>query len=120
VALAPPAIRALDSLPELDDREDLLDALQTELLNGPNAHSEVRFDREGSALSDPGEDKDEIVYTATPLTYRGYTVVHRELTAEELGRLGREQGRPIALRGFYVIDILSAESAFIRRPARKA
>jgi hypothetical protein len=119
VVLAPAAIRTLLDLPEAGGRKELADALRTELLNGPNASSEFKFDSDMSAYSDPAEGNSEMIYTATPLSFGGYTVVHRKMTAEELARLEREQGRSTARRGFYIIDIFSAESAFSRSAARR-
>jgi hypothetical protein len=107
-------MRALLALPQTG-RKELADALRTELLNGPNATAEIKFDAYGSAYSDSDEGKGEAFYTATPISFRGSTVVHRQMTTEELRRLRQEQGRSTARRGIYVIDILSAESAF-RRP----
>jgi len=115
VVLAPAAIRTVLSLPGEGDRKELAAVLRTELLGGPNAGSEVKFDSDVLARSDPGKSEGNAVYTATPLSFSGYTAVHRRMTAEELSRLKREQGRSTARRGIYVIDILSAESAFIRR-----
>ena len=39
------------------------------------------------------------------------------MTEDELSRAGQEAGHPLAERGFYVFEILAAESAFTRRPA---
>jgi hypothetical protein len=57
-----------------------------------------------------------VVYTATPLSFQAYTVVHRALTKDELDRLAEEQDRSTHDCGRYVIDILPAELAFTRRP----
>jgi hypothetical protein len=108
VVLGPAAIRALLSLPDPGDRKELATAVRTELIDGPNAHNELRFDDTLRAYS----DLSRAPYTATPLSFAGYTAVHRRLTREELERLRREQGRPTAGQGVYVIDILRAESAF--------
>jgi hypothetical protein len=110
VVLGPPAIRAVVSLPDPADRKELGAALRTELMDGPNAHNELRFDKTLRVYS----DRARAPYTATPLSFAGYTAVHRRLTGEELRRLGREQDRLTAGQGVYVIDILPAESAFIR------
>lgn len=118
VVLAPAAIRTLLSLPEPGDRKELAAALRTELLDGPNASSEFRFDSHVSAYSDHRAGQGKLVYTATPLSFGGYTVVHRQMTTEELKRLREEQGRSTARSGVYVIDILSAESAFTGSAAR--
>lgn len=112
VALGPAAIRALETLPGLSDQKELVGALRTELMNGPNAHNEYRFDSAG-AYDDPGGTV-RVVYTATPLSFAGYIAVHRRMTREELRRLRRERRRRTAVRGFYVIDILAVESAFGR------
>ena len=113
VALAPAAIRLFQRLKNLDQRQ-LAEALQTELANGPNNGNEIRFDSYVRGSVDPGAGQDDVFYTATPLSYAGYTAVHRPMTEDEIQRLRREQGRTMALQGFYVIDILPAESAFSR------
>ena len=116
VALGPAAIRIIDGLSDPADRDDLEYALQTELVAGPNADKESRFDREGQPLSEHSLDSGGAVYTATPLSVQAYTVVHRALTGDELGRLAEEQYRSTHGCGRYVIDILAAELAFTRRP----
>jgi hypothetical protein len=95
-------------LPDPADRKELAAALRTELIDGPNAHNELRFDDALRAYT----DRSRAPYTATPLSFAGYTAVHRRLTRKELKRLRREQGRPTTDQGVYVIDILRAESAF--------
>jgi hypothetical protein len=102
VVLAPAARRALENLDEAD-AIGLASALQQELANGPNASKEYSF---------PASDK---TYTATPLSFAGYTAIHRPMIREELARLGREQRRRTAESGFYVLDILRAESGYLRR-----
>jgi hypothetical protein len=102
VVLGPEAVRAVRDLP-YPDRRKLSRALRSELVDGPNAVSEYRFDY-GKAQ-----------YTATPLSFKAYAVVHRPLTRDELARLSREQGRPARGCGFYVIEIRSGVSAFTRR-----
>src|SRR6266852_5439264 len=114
VVLGPAAIRTVLSLPDPGERKELADALRTELINGPNAHNELRFDDAVRTYPDRGAGPDNVVYTATPLSFAGYTAVHRRLNKEELKRLRREQGRSTARQGLYVIDILRAESAFTR------
>ena len=113
VALAPAAIRLLRRLQNPDQRQ-LAEALQTELANGPNNGNEIRFDSYVHGGVYPGASQDDVFYTATPLSYAGYTAVHRPMTEDEIERLRREQGRAMARQGFYVIDILPAESAFSR------
>jgi hypothetical protein len=112
VTLGPAAIRVVLGL---RDRKELADALRTELVNGPNADKELSFDSDGNAQTDP-DMPSGLAYTATPLSFDGYTALHRPMTPAELARLRREQGRPVADRGFYVLDILSAESGFTRGP----
>ena len=112
VTLGPAAIRVVLGL---KDRKELADALRTELVNGPNADKEVRFDSDFNAQTNP-RVLSGVVYTATPLSFDAYTALHRPMTPAELARLSREQGRPVADRGFYVLDILSAESGFASRP----
>jgi hypothetical protein len=120
VTLGPAAVRFVLAVSP-KDRADLADALRQELASGgPNSEKEFRFDSYGSAVTsaDPGAP-DSAVYTATPISFRGCTVIHRQMAVEELMRLSREQGRSTARRGIYVIDILSAESAFHRSVARR-
>jgi hypothetical protein len=116
VTLGPAAIRTVQCMSK-EDRGDLAEALRTELLNGPNASREFRFDSDVPAYT-PGANG--TVYTATPLSFGAYTAVHRPLTGDEINRLRREQGRSAVGQGFYVIDILSVESAFGRPGARPA
>lgn len=116
VALGPAAIRTIDGLFDPADGDDLEYALQTELVDGPNADKETNFDREGQPFSEDSVGPDDVVYTATPLSFRAYTAVHRALTKDELDRLAEEQGRSTYDCGRYVTDILAAELAFARRP----
>jgi hypothetical protein len=108
VVLAPAAQRVIIDLP---DAKRLADALQTELANSPNASREVRFD---SSLTNPGNG--DGAYTATPLSADGYTAIHRPLIRAEIERLETQLGRPTEGWGYYVIDLLPAESAFRRWP----
>ncbi len=114
VVLAPAAVRTIRGLPSADARE-LAAALAKELENGPNAVREVRFDSRIWKASRRGGSGD-VIYTATPLSYHGHTVIHRPMTSAELERLGEQQARLTARRGFYVIDILPAETAFRHWP----
>ncbi len=116
VTLGPAAIRVWDGLSDSADLDDLEYALQTELVDGPNAGKESKFGRDGQPFSEHSMDSGAVAYTATPLSFRAYTVIHRALTRDELRRLAEEQGRPTHGRGRYVIDILAAELAFTRRP----
>jgi hypothetical protein len=116
VALGPAANRIIDGLFDPADRDDLEYALRTELVAGPNADKESRFDREGQPLLEHSLDSGDSVYTATPLSVHAYTVVHRALTKDELDRLAGEQNRATHDCGRYVVDILAAELAFTRRP----
>jgi hypothetical protein len=116
VTLGPAAIRTKDGLSDPADWDYLEYALQTELVDGPNADKESNFDREGQPLSEHSADSGDLVYTATPLSFQAYTAVHRALTKDELDRLADEQGRLTHDCGRYVIDILAAELAFTRRP----
>ena len=115
VTLGPAAIRLFQRLRDLDQRK-LADVLQTELANGPNTSKEIRFDSDVRGGVDPGASQGDVFYTATPLSFAGYTAVHRPMTEDEIERLCREQGHSMAARGFYVIDVLPAESAFNRGP----
>jgi len=91
-----------------EDRTGLADALRVQLVNRPAASREIFFDSTGRRVpsADPGESR--TVYTATPLSFEGYTAVHRAMTEEELKRLKREQSRPVTDYGFFVIDLLHA------------
>lgn len=107
VVLAPTAHRVLRGMNQ-PDSEGLTRALRMELANGPNASGEIRFGFSIWADPDPGDRVE--VYTATPLTFGKYTVVHRQMTEAEMRRLALQSGRAAASRGFYVIDILPAEA----------
>ena len=54
VVLGPTAIRVVLGLPDPADRKELADALRTQLLNGPNAHNELKFDEAVRIYSDRG------------------------------------------------------------------
>jgi hypothetical protein len=108
--LGPAADRFMLGLPILA-RHELLDALEIELDGGPNVSIEVRIK---DARDHPGTSADVTSYMATPLSVRAYTAIHRRMTKKEIRRLGEEQQRPTADRGFYVFDILPAEAAFSR------
>jgi hypothetical protein len=105
VVLGPAAKRAVLGLQTEKDREGLADALRQELAAGPNADKEYQFD----SVCDEGR-----IYTATPLSFNGFTSVHRAMAPAELRRLRRELGHPVS-RGFYVLDILPPESGVNRR-----
>jgi hypothetical protein len=108
VLLAPAANRVIAGLRKTD-RDGLVSALAAELRGGPNADKEIRFD---SGIYTAAGDAEDAVYTATPLSFGGYTALHRPLTGTELKRLAKQTGRPTADDGCYVIDILPAETAF--------
>jgi hypothetical protein len=111
VVLAPAAQRVIRRLAEPDAKE-LADALWTELENGPNESRAIRFGSDaGNGADGLGPEENE-VYTATPLSAGGYTVIHRRMSAAEIKLLARQTGEPAASTGFYVIDILRPESAF--------
>jgi hypothetical protein len=111
VTLGPAAERAMTGL---GCPRELVACLQTELLDGPNAHNQVEiwFDDEGNAVYP--EVPGGVRYTALPLSFNGYTALHRPMTKDELVRLENEQDRLVADRGCYVVDILPAEAAFSR------
>jgi hypothetical protein len=117
VVLGPAAKRFVLSLKDPNDRKELADALRVELAEGPNAAKELRFDSAGRAKAgaDPGAPAG-VVYTAIPISFGGYTSVYRPLTRDELRRLRREQGHTVGRQGFFVFDILSPESAWVRPP----
>jgi hypothetical protein len=112
VTMGPAAHRAVLNL-LYADRKGLADALRTELLDGPNADKEIWFDADMRPLTHPGGSR---VYVAVPLTFDAYVAVHRPMTKEELGRLGKEQHRRVAAAGFFVLDILGPGTAFSRGP----
>lgn len=117
VVLGTSAIRTVLSLPD-PERKELAGALRTELLDGPNADKEVRFDSDVKVYSDRGAGPGKAVYTATPLSFAGYTAVHRSMTKEELRRLRRDQGLRVARQGLYVLDILRTESPAVTVPPK--
>jgi hypothetical protein len=97
--LGPVAARTLESLPEPEQRE-LAAALREELTAGPNARAEYRFECKG------------VLYTATPLSFKALTAVHRPLDQAELERVAQKQHRPARDTGSFVIEIRSGETAF--------
>ena len=115
VVLGPAAIQAIRNLRNLADRSRLANALRQELSDGPNAANELRFDCEGKPQVEPIIAVPNcVIYTATPLSFRAYTAVHRAMTEAELLRLSREQDRAVAHLGFLVFDLLRAELGFVR------
>jgi hypothetical protein len=108
ISMGPAAIRSVLSLPYAD-RKGLADALRTELLDGPNASREVAFDVD-SRLGG------KRVYTAVPLTFDAYVAIFRPMDRTELRRLGKEQQRRVAAKGFFVLDLLEPGAAFGRGP----
>lgn len=121
VKLAPAAERFVRNL-ERYDQQELGRALAEELIDGPNADKEVRFDADGrpQAYPDPGSPGDVVFYTATPLSFKAYTAIHRPMTRDELRRTAAGKSSLAGDRGFYVFAILPAESAFIRRAGPQA
>ncbi|MGH7490082.1 MAG: hypothetical protein ACREMY_31415, partial [bacterium] len=86
---------------------DLADSLKHELAPQRNARRKFQFEESGR------------VYTATPLSFAGYTAIHRPLSEEEITRLHKQQGESALDRGYYVLDILGTESkAGVPAPAR--
>jgi hypothetical protein len=115
VILGPAAIQVFRALRTAAERRKLAAALRQELLNGPNARTEIRFDPDGKPRAEADPDvPGEVVYTASPLSFRAYTAVHRPMTEAELVRLSREQRREVASLGFHVLDILRPELGFTR------
>lgn len=106
VVLGPAAMRAILGVRNSEGRDQIADALRKELLNGPNADKEYRFDSDGSGVPSTGRDAPSVVYTATPLTFNAYVAIHRPMTGQELSLLRRERGDPVTNHGFYVLDIL--------------
>jgi hypothetical protein len=110
VVLQRAALRIINSLSE-QDRDELCDALLSELRNGPNADKEVRFNP-GNWGDVPPVDTKEQVYTATPLSFGAYTAVHRPLTDAEMDLLRTQNSAAEEDSGYNVVDILPPESAF--------
>ncbi|MFG2236178.1 hypothetical protein ACGFNX_40350 [Streptomyces sp. NPDC048723] len=101
VTLGSPAGRRVLGMETQKAKDDLADALRVELHDGPNADKEYSLIHEGRT------------YTATPLSV-GLVAIHRPMEHGDLKRLGREQNRHVLKIGFYVADILSADSAILR------
>jgi hypothetical protein len=116
VKLAPAVERFFQTL-ELYDQQGLDRALANELIDGPNADKEVRFDADGGfpVHGDPDLPGELTCYTATPLSFKAYTAIHRPMTRYELSKAAGGKSDLAIDHGFYVFDILSAESAFVRR-----
>jgi hypothetical protein len=112
VILAAAAKRLVSNLP---DPRALARCLETELADGPNSEIEVTFDCEMQVCSPPTVPGGT-VYTATPLSFEAYTALHRPLTSDELKQIAEQNDHDVADRGFYVLDILPAESAFFMPP----
>ena len=117
VKLAQAAEQVFQAL-EFSDQQELDRALAEELADGPNADKEIHFDADGGfqVHADPGLPGDVVCYTATPLSFKAYTAIHRPMTKGELAKVSAEASDLAADHGFYVFDILPAESAFTRRP----
>lgn len=118
VTLGPAAERFVLALRRPKDRADLADALRQELAgDGPNSGKAFRFDPAGNAVTsaDPGT-ADGSVYTATPLSFKGCTAIHRPMTRAELQRLRRELGHSVARTGLHVFDIIRPDSGYFRQP----
>ena len=114
VALGPAALVAILRLTG-ERRRQLGEALRHELIAGPNAHMEVRYDSDMRAWRGRSAEAapDGVIYTATPLSHGGYTAVHRPMDSHELKWWRHEHGHA-ADKGVYVFDILSATAAFTR------
>jgi hypothetical protein len=112
VVLGPAALRVVMVLRGAD-RVELANTLRTELCEGPNAAREIQLRFDADEIFEPGVPGG--VYTVTPLSFNGYSAIHRPMGQHELMRLRQERSRAVNGRGCYVIDILPAESAF-RRP----
>ena len=109
VVLGPAAVRAIQDLRDETARAELAAALRSELLQGPNAAIEVEFRLDSDAHEAPDR-----AYKATPLSFGGYTAIHRRLTQDELWLTGQERNHAAADCLLYVVDIVPAESAFMR------
>lgn len=113
VILGPRAERLIHILP-LPQQHGLVQALRSELADGPNRHLEVTFGATQVEVSFGARSPEGARYTATPLSLGGYTAVHRPMTESELRRLEKERERPVADQGCYVVDILPADTVFTR------
>src|SRR5690348_5199612 len=78
VRLTQAAERVFQTL-EFSDQQELDRALADELADGPNADKEIRFDADGGfqVYTDPDLPGDAVSYTATPLSFKAYTAIHR-------------------------------------------
>jgi hypothetical protein len=114
--LTPTAQEILRNL-EPDDQREIDRVLRRELMYGPNSDKESRFDGDGNfgAYAEPNSPDSGFRYTATLLSYKAYTAIHRPMTKDELRREAQAAGQATA-HGFYVFDILPADSAFERSP----
>jgi hypothetical protein len=112
-----PAVERFFRALEPYDQQKLNRALAEELIDGPNADKEIRFDADGRSgvYADPDLPDAATYYTATPLSFKAYTAIHRPMTKDELSRTAKGKNDPASDHGFYVFDILPAESAFVRR-----
>ena len=50
------------------------------------------------------------VYFALPLSCGGIVAIYRSLNHDDLAKLRRQRGRPVAEYGYYVVDFLPPES----------
>ena len=109
--LGPAAKRFMQDLTSLDQRE-LNQVLEDELVNGPNADKEIRFDSDGHAPPCGKGACADRVYIATLVSYRAYLVIHRPLTAQELGMASQVRPDIANDLGLYILDILAADPRF--------
>lgn len=62
---------------------------------------------------------DNRVYFALPLSCGGIVAIYRSLNQDDLAKLRRQRGRPVAEYGYYVVDFLPPESGiYVRVPIR--
>ena len=108
VVLGPAASRFRKSLTPVDQLE-LDQALREELVNGPNAANQVRFDYGGHTPPCGNGSCGTQVYITTLLSYRAYLVVHRRLTADELRIASQEHPNTGDDLGLFILDILTAD-----------
>jgi hypothetical protein len=98
------------------DQWELNQVLGDELINGPNAGNEIRFDSRGHAPPCDDGSCAKRVYIATLVSYKAYLVIHRPLTAQELAMASQDRRDMPHDLGLYILDILAADPRFDLEP----
>ena len=90
--------------------------LATELADGPNADKEIRFDSDGDAVvfTDHDDPDGQVYYTATPLSFKAYTAIHRPMTG--MSSPGRPRKKAMPTSG-WVFSYLRSWPPSRRSPA---